>query len=145
VNASAIYFATPEDAANAFYKALERCDLEALMAVWGSGEDIVCIHPGGNCLIGHKAIYDSWQNILGQRGTEDLKIDVYVLTTWNSPFISVQTSLETIYVGNAPRGPLLVTRVFLNGRAGWRLVSHHATQAGPSESHKILKKNHSLH
>jgi len=142
-----MYFASPEDAANAFCKALEGCDLETLMAVWGSGEDLVCIHPGGNCLIGHKAIYDSWQKILGQHETRRLKIDASTLMTWSSAFISVQTSLEVIYVGNdqTPRGPLLVTRVFMNGRSGWRLVSYQATKAGPSESYKILKETHSLH
>ena len=31
---SAKIFPTAQDAENAFYEALERCDLEAMMAVW---------------------------------------------------------------------------------------------------------------
>ena len=31
----------------AFYDALHRADLEALMALWADDEEIVCIHPGG--------------------------------------------------------------------------------------------------
>ena len=40
----------------AFYDALNRADLEALMALWADDEEIVCIHPGGARLIGHAAI-----------------------------------------------------------------------------------------
>ena len=29
----------------AFYDALHRADLEALMALWADDEEIVCIHP----------------------------------------------------------------------------------------------------
>ena len=43
-------FPTAQDAENAFYEALERCDLEGMMAVWAEDEDIVCVHPaGGRC------------------------------------------------------------------------------------------------
>jgi ketosteroid isomerase-like protein len=47
----------------AFYDALHRADLEALMALWAD-EEIVCIHPGGVRLIGHAAIRASWETIL---------------------------------------------------------------------------------
>ena len=40
-------FPTAQDAENAFYEALERCDLEGMMAVWAEDEDIVCVHPAG--------------------------------------------------------------------------------------------------
>ena len=40
-------FPAAQDAENAFYEALERCDLDGMMAVWAEDEDIVCIHPTG--------------------------------------------------------------------------------------------------
>ena len=40
-------FPTAQDAENAFYEALERGDLEGMMAVWSEDEDIVCVHPHG--------------------------------------------------------------------------------------------------
>ena len=40
-------FPTPQDAESAFYEALERADLEQMMAVWSEDEEIVCVHPGG--------------------------------------------------------------------------------------------------
>ena len=52
----------------AFYDALHRADLEALMALWADDEEIVCIHPGGARLIGHAAIRASWETILAAGG-----------------------------------------------------------------------------
>ena len=40
-------FPTAQDAETAFYEALERCDLEGMMAVWAEDEEIVCVHPAG--------------------------------------------------------------------------------------------------
>ena len=40
-------FPTPQDAETAFYDALTKCDLEAMMAVWGDDDDVYCVHPNG--------------------------------------------------------------------------------------------------
>jgi hypothetical protein len=45
-------FATPEDVETAFYEAIARADLVALMSVWADDEEIVCIHPTGQRLTG---------------------------------------------------------------------------------------------
>ena len=46
------FYATAEDAEEAFYEAIARADLDALMAVWSEDEDIVCIHPTGQRMDG---------------------------------------------------------------------------------------------
>src|SRR5881409_2565703 len=60
---SARNFPTAQDAENAFYEALERCDLEGMMAVWAEDEDIVCVHPAGPRLTGQDQIRESWARI----------------------------------------------------------------------------------
>jgi len=50
---SAKIFPTAQDAETAFYEALERCDLDGMMAVWAEDEDILCVHPTGGRLTGH--------------------------------------------------------------------------------------------
>jgi ketosteroid isomerase-like protein len=54
-------FATPQDAETAFYEALERADLDAMMAIWAEDEDVVCTHPGGERLVGFTAVRDAWR------------------------------------------------------------------------------------
>src|SRR5256884_9710460 len=56
-------FPTAQDAENAFYEALERCDLDGMMAVWAEDEDIVCIHPTGARLTGQDEVRSGWARI----------------------------------------------------------------------------------
>ena len=59
-----VIFTSAEEAEEAFYDAIGRADLDALMNVWADDEEIVCIHPTGQCLTGPLAIRESWQGIL---------------------------------------------------------------------------------
>ena len=54
-------YTTPQDVEIAFYDALERGDLEAMMAIWAEDEEIVCVHPGGTRLSGYADIRDAWR------------------------------------------------------------------------------------
>ena len=56
-------FPTAQDAENAFYEALERGDLEGMMAVWAEDEEIICVHPGGPRLSGPDEVRSSWARI----------------------------------------------------------------------------------
>ncbi len=56
-------FPTAQDAQNAFYEALERSDLEAMMAVWSEEEDIVCVHPAGQRLAGQAQVREVWRQM----------------------------------------------------------------------------------
>src|SRR2546426_7068930 len=56
-------FPAAQDAENAFYEALERCDLDGMMAVWAEDEDIVCIHPTGARLTGQDEVRRGWARI----------------------------------------------------------------------------------
>ena len=59
-----VIFTSAEEAEEAFYDAIGRADLDALMSVWADDEEIVCIHPTGQCLTGHLAVRESWRGIL---------------------------------------------------------------------------------
>ena len=63
-------FPTSQDAENAFYEALERADLELMMAVWSEDEEIVCVHPGGPRLAGQDPVRASWAQIFSNGGRE---------------------------------------------------------------------------
>ena len=45
-----------DDIEAAFYDALQRGDIDRLMACWADEDDIFCIHPGGPRLLGATAI-----------------------------------------------------------------------------------------
>lgn len=125
------HFATPEDAESAFYDALSRGDLDALMAVWSEDEDTVCVHPTGAQMVGLNAIRDSWRGIFGNA---KLRMQAMPVARWQGMLLAIHHHVETLFVDDdpAPHGPLYVTHVFSRGAWGWRLVSRHASAAADS-------------
>ncbi|MBI5785400.1 MAG: nuclear transport factor 2 family protein [Rhodocyclales bacterium] len=135
-------FPTPQDAEAAFYDAVERADLEALMAVWAEDEEIVCVHPGGPRLTGYAAIRDAWRRIF--EGGPRLKVRLSGTTSVQTPFAVVNTVIEHISVRDdeSRRAPVVATNVFVRGTVGWRLVLHHVSPAPPDSVNEVPKVLH---
>lgn len=128
-------FGTPEEAEAAFYEALELGDLERLMQAWADDEEIVCIHPGGDRLVGLHAVRGSWQDILSQ-GV--LPIHPVRTHTIHSLMSAVHTLVEKLTLEAGEGGDThtifcYTTNVFHKGPRGWKLVLHHSSQA-PDDS-----------
>ncbi len=134
-------FATPQDAEAAFYEALERCDLDAMMAVWAEDEEVVCIHPGGPRLVGYSTIRDAWQRVFANGAK--LRVRVSQQSTVSTPFAMVSTLMEhfaTLDDKNVS-APVAATNVYVRGALGWRMVAHHASPVPPNsvgEAPRIL-------
>lgn len=117
-----------DDAEAEFYEALQRGDLERLMAVWADDDDICCIHPGGPRLVGAVAIRASFDAIFAN-GVIDARPDrvrrVDTLAT------SVHSVVERVRVrAEQGEGEALVvaTNVYVKSPSGgWKLVVHHAS------------------
>ncbi|MDP2795439.1 MAG: nuclear transport factor 2 family protein [Sulfurisoma sp.] len=124
-------FPTPQDVEAAFYEAIERADLEAMMAVWAEDEEIVCIHPGGSRLIGYAAIREAWRRIFD--GGARLRVRLSRPTTVQGPLAALNTVMEHIAVRNdeSVRAPVVASNVYVRGALGWRMVLHHASPAPP--------------
>lgn len=122
-------FPTPQDAENAFYDALERADLDAMMAVWAEDEEIVCVHPTGPRLAGHEQVRESWRQIFSGGG--GVRIHVTQLVATQAMMVAVHSLHEN---APAPEGQrtgasVVATNVYLRTAAGWRMIVHHASHA----------------
>jgi uncharacterized protein (TIGR02246 family) len=133
-------FTTPQDVENAFYEALERADLEAMMAVWAEDEEIVCVHPGGARLAGYADIRDAWRRVF--ENNTKLQVQLSTPTVMHTPFTAVHSLIERISVAGMEetRAPVVATNVYVRGPLGWRMIVHHASAAPPSapEAPKVL-------
>jgi uncharacterized protein (TIGR02246 family) len=125
-------FPTAQDAENAFYEALERADLEGMMAVWAEDEDIICVHPTGPRLSGQDQVRESWAKIFAGGAGPRVHITQQVAVT--GMMIAVHSVHENFTVeGDArPQVPVVATNVYLRTAAGWRMIVHHASPA-PAE------------
>lgn len=136
-------FPTPQDAETAFYDAVERGDLEALMAVWAEDEEIVYVPPGGPRLAGYASVRDAWRRIFenGQRFTITLSQPVIL----QGMLVSVHSMCQQISLRGGEVGqtaPLVATNVYVRGALGWRLLLHHASPAPPESLNEIPKTLH---
>jgi ketosteroid isomerase-like protein len=125
-------FTSPQEAETAFYEALERGDLEAMMAVWSEDEEIVCVHPGGPRLTGYATVREAWRRIF--EGGSRLKVQLLALSTVHGPFAAVHSVVEQLGVVGDKQlaAPVAATNVYVRGALGWRMIVHHASPVPPS-------------
>ena len=133
--------ASPQDVEAAFYEALERCDIEAMMAVWAEDEEVVCVHPGGARLVGYTLIREAWQRVFANG--RKLRVRLSQQTAVTTPFAMVSTLLQHIanHDDESLSAPVAATNVYVRGALGWRLVAHHASPVPPDsigEASRIL-------
>lgn len=124
-------FPTPEDAEQAFYEAAEAGDLDALMAVWAEDDEVVCVHPNGERLIGQAAIRDSWRKILSAGRKLQVRIEQPV--RWQGLMLATHNVIETVIIdGENETLQLAASNVYVRGATGWRLLVHHASPINSS-------------
>lgn len=112
----------------AFYRAFEKKDMEAMALVWSQGTGCLCIHPGREALRGWEAIQTSWQQIF--RNTQYLEIDVDLMSTelsGNLAYIVLVEHLRQIVRGRELNAQSLATNVFEKMGDRWYMVHHHGS------------------
>ena len=81
--------ASPEEAEQQFYEALQHGELDRLMAVWGDEDEICCVHPAGPRLVGVIAIRELDRLEIGQgsRGpiTETIQAAFFDIVNGRNP------------------------------------------------------------
>jgi ketosteroid isomerase-like protein len=124
---------TAEDTEAAFYDAISRADIDALMALWADEEDILCIHPGAARLVGHVAIRASWEAIFERGGVHirprQLRVTQNVMT-------AIHNIVEEINQADNEHQEIhiVATNIYLKTPQGWRIAVHHASVAPGSFS-----------
>jgi len=115
-----------EDIEAAFYDAIGRADIEAVMSLWADEEDIVCIHPNAPRLIGHAAIRASWEQIFEQGPVYIRPVHLQVM---QNVMTSVHNIVEEVHRASSKQRDIhiLATNVYMKTPLGWRIVSHHAS------------------
>jgi ketosteroid isomerase-like protein len=122
-----VIYPTPLDAANAFYEAFEARDIEGMMAVWAEDEEIICVHPGGQRLVGYAAVRASWSDVFG--GGAQLHLQVSGPIVLQTISMAIQSVTEHLIVSEDQEagGVVEATNIFLHTPSGWRMLMHHAS------------------
>jgi ketosteroid isomerase-like protein len=126
-------FLNPQECEAAFYEALEKADLEAMMGVWADDEEIICVHPGGPRLVGHAAVREAWRLVF-QAGTR-LTVQVGQVVAMQSMMMTTHCVHEFIALkGEArPVAPVVATNVYVRSGNGWKMLLHHSSPSPKPE------------
>ena len=112
----------------AFYRAFEKKDLDAMTAVWSQGTGSLCIHPGRNVIRGWEGIRSSWEAIF--RNTSYLEIETEIVRVDVSGDLAYVVLLETVLQVTGRRqnkAQSVATNVFERMGQKWYLVHHHGS------------------
>ncbi len=136
---------TPDDVEQAFYEALNNADIELLMACWAEEDEVVCIHPGGQRLMGVGAIRAAFEALFATGNVEASPERVRKINALAS---AVHHLVERIAV-LTPKGEqtawVTATNVYHKTPQGWRMVAHHASPGAAQEALDVPGRPMVLH
>jgi uncharacterized protein (TIGR02246 family) len=124
-------FATPQDAEDAFYDALDESDMEAMQGVWDESDELLCLLPMAPVTIGRQASLKSWEPLL--RGQPTVDIEVRHLHWIETQEIAIHLVEERVTVAGQPRKqpPMYATNVYRKREGGWRMIMHQNSPTPP--------------
>ena len=118
---------SPDEVEAQFYAALQQADLPRLMALWADDDEVVCVHPGGERVIGATAIRASFEAIFANGAIPVQPEQVHRLQGpgWALHHLAERVTVAT---DDGERSAwVAATNVYVQGPTGWRMVAHHAS------------------
>ncbi len=136
---------SPDDIELELYGAMRRGDIDRLMELWSDDDEICCVHPGGERLLGAAAIRASFEAMFGNVTIDAEPLRVRRLESHSS---AVHSVIERIRVATAEGERFawaVATNVYLKSALGWRLVAHHASPGSANEVVDTAEAASTLH
>lgn len=134
-----------EDTETAFYEALQRADIEKLMACWADEDDIFCVHPGGPRLLGAGAIRAAFDAMFANGSIQARAEKVHVVESMGASVHSVLERIEVLTAEGPRHAYVIATNVYQKTAQGWRMVAHHASPGTPREMLEVSDTPPVLH
>jgi len=123
---------TPEDAVraanNRFYAAFESLDLAEMEAVWAHDEEVQCVHPGWDLLLGWDEVRERWARLFANARRVRIALSsVWVRIEGNVGWVACTEHVTTAFADGFDDAMVQATNIFVRGDEGWLLVAHHAS------------------
>ena len=136
---------SPDEIEAAFYEALQRGDIDKLMACWADEDDIVCVHPGGARLLGAGAIRAAFDMMFTNGSIHARAEKVHRVDSLGASVHSVLERIEVLTDEGPRHAYVIATNVYQKTPLGWRMVAHHASPGTPREMLEVNDSPQVLH
>jgi ketosteroid isomerase-like protein len=106
----------------AFYRAFEAADIDAMSDVWEHSDRVSCVHPGWSVLRGWASVSASWMALFTQGDAlQFILTDEHVAVVGDTAWVTVD---ENILAGRSG-STVAAINVFVRHDHGWHMVAHH--------------------
>jgi ketosteroid isomerase-like protein len=130
----------------AFYDALQKGDIEKLMACWADEDEICCIHPGGPRVVGATAIRATFEAMFADGGAVRAWPErVRKIASVTSIVHNLVERVEVATAAGPTNAWVIATNVYHRTAQGWRLVAHHASPGTTSDIQEVSDAPAILH
>jgi ketosteroid isomerase-like protein len=128
-------YISSDDVEATFYVAFSHCDRMMMETVWGN-DDVICVHPGSQAIIGHTAVLRSWEHIFSNAVLPSMQINVVKRTV--NETMAVHLVEEHIATGESTSAIVIATNVYRKFEQGWLMVEHHGSVVqGETMTHAV--------
>ena len=123
---------TPEERVRAanqhFYAAFESIDMAEMESVWAHDDNVECVQPGGELLLGWDEVRGSWARIFAN--TKRVRIalsSIWVRVEGDVGWVACTEHVTTAFTDGFDEAIIQATNIFIRVGADWLLVAHHAS------------------
>jgi len=138
---------SPDEIEAQFYEALQRADIDLLMAIWADDDEVVCVHPGGPRIVGPAAIRASFEAIFANGAIPVVPEQVHRLAWLGGALHHLVERITIPGEGGAAEQTawVVASNVYVKTAQGWRLAAHHASPAALQEPASVGDAPGTLH
>lgn len=111
-----------------YYKAFENFDIETMSQIWSNTDDVICIHPGWDILVGWERVKEGWKKIFMEETLLKFTIRNPNTIIWDN--IGIVSCIEEIFISSRDtisQTFIATTNVFKETEQGLKLFYHHSS------------------
>ncbi len=129
-------FATPQDAEDAYYDAIEAQDLDTLMSVWEASDEVICLLPMLPAVQGRDGIKAAWSHLF--ETAQGLEIEVIHMSWVETDDWSIHLLEERVRLPQQSEPHrVYASNIYRRGADGWHLLMHQNAPTPPPPGLKM--------
>jgi len=118
------HFESPTDAEDAYYDAIDECDLEKMMAAWEDSPETACLLPMRPLCSGREAIRELWKPLLDPAVKVEITVNHLQWIEEGDIAVHLLEERVTLTGQDERQPPIYAINIYRRKDNGWRLLTH---------------------